>query len=244
MDAIGLGVSENADLIVLPELATSGYVFTSLAEARALAVHRDDSLMGKWAAALAGSDGIVVGGFAEVGDDGLLYNSAAVVANDGMRAVYRKTHLWDTEKLYFTPGTAAPEVLDLPFGRLGVAICYDLEFPEIPRQLALAGADVLAVPTAWPLVEHPAGEHPPEVVIAMAAARVNNVPIACADRCGIERGFPWTGGTSIIDERGWVVAARSDAGPVTAAVDLNKARNKQISERNHLFADRRPELYQ
>ena len=93
-------------------------------------------------------------------------------------------------------------------GRVGVAICYDLEFPEVTRHLALRGADLVAVPTNWPLVPRPDGEHPPEVVIAMAAARVNRVAIACCDRTGTERGVQWTAGATIVGVDGWVLADR------------------------------------
>ena len=67
----------------------------------------------------------------------MLYNSAAVVGPDGLVAVYRKTHLWDREKLWFTPGSKAPPVVETPFGRIGLAVCYDLYFPELTRGLAL-----------------------------------------------------------------------------------------------------------
>ena len=138
-----------------------------------------------------------------------------------MVAVYRKTHLWDRERLIFTPGDAVPPVLDTAFGRLGVLVCYDLEFPEMPRSLALRGAELLCVPVNWPVVERPpAGEHPPEQLTAMSAARVNRVFIAVCDRVGAERGVEWVGGTAVIDENGWIVGASE------AEVDLARARDK------------------
>lgn len=241
--AIADARAAGAELIVLPELVTSGYVFTSPQEAAALAIRPDDTVFAQWAAALGGSAATVVGGFCEAGPAGRLYNSAAVVDRGGVRAVYRKTHLWDTEKLYFTPGDVPPPVVDLPFGRLGVLICYDLEFPELPRCLALAGAELLAVPTSWPRVDRPAGEHPPEVVIAMAAARVNRVAVACADRCGVERGQEWTGGTTIVGSDGWVAAEATGDALVSASLEPARARDKRISARNDALGDRRPELY-
>ena len=186
---------------------------------------------------------VVVGGFCELGDDGHLYNSAAVVDGTGVLGVYRKTHLWDQEKLVFTPGLDAPRVLDTPAGRIGVLVCYDLEFPELTRALALDGAELLAVPTNWPLVERPAGERPPEVVIGMAAARVNRVFIACADRTGAERGTEWTAGTTIIGADGWVLAEEHGEGMAVADVDLADARAKTLTELCDAFGDRRPELY-
>ena len=243
--AIAAAAADGAGLIVVPELVTSGYVFESLAEAKSVAITPAHPVFADWAAAA--GEGVVVGGFAELGDDGLVYNSAAVVDQDGVLAIYRKVHLWDTEKRVFTPGDLAPPVLATRVGSLGVLICYDLEFPEMTRGLAMAGAEIIAVPTNWPLVERPAAERPPEVVIAMAAARVNRVFIACCDRAGVERGQEWTEGTSIIGADGWVVAEaeKSDDGIPTAraTIDPSAAWDKTISPANDLFLDRRPDVY-
>jgi predicted amidohydrolase len=159
-------------------------------------------------------------------------------------AVYRKAHLWDREQEWFAPGDEPAPVVDTPVGRVGVAVCYDLEFPEVTRGLAVRGAELIAVPTNWPLVDRPAGERPPEVVIAMAAARVNRVAIACCDRAGTERGQVWTEGSTIVSADGWPVAAAGPGpGAATADVDLGRSRDKRIGARNDALADRRPELY-
>jgi predicted amidohydrolase len=239
--AIREAAADGADIVVLPELVTSGYMLADEREARAAAIGAGHQLFSDWSDA-AGST-IVVGGFCEAGPDGRLYNSAAVVDGSGVRAVYRKTHLWDREKLIFTPGDDPPPLVETPQGRIGVLICYDLEFPEMTRSVALAGADLIAVPTNWPLIPRPRGERPPEVVIAMAAARVNHVPIACCDRTTPERGQHWTAGTHIIDESGWVVAAIEADGTAIADLDLTKARDKSLTGLADLFVDRRPELY-
>jgi 5-aminopentanamidase len=238
LGAIREAVADGADIVVLPELATSGYMLASPDEARAVAIGPDHALFSEWARAAGAAT--VVGGFCEAGAGGRLYNSAAVVDASGVRAVYRKTHLWDREKLVFAPGAEPPPLVDTAHGRIGVLVCYDLEFPELTRALALAGADLLAVPTNWPLVERPPGERPPEVVIAMATARVNRMFIACSDRTGTERGQEWTEGTHIIDEQGWVAAAGAAA---TADVDLSRARDKVLTEHADALGDRRPELY-
>ena len=150
--AIREALDAGAEVVVLPELITSGYVFSSPEEAARAAIAPDHELLREWAAEAARADAVIVGGFCERGDDGRLYNSAAVVDASGLRAVYRKLHLWDGEKLLFTPGSAPPPVLDTRVGRVGVVICYDLEFPELTRWVALSGAQLLAVPTNWPLV--------------------------------------------------------------------------------------------
>jgi len=243
VDAIASAVQARADVVVLPELMTSGYMFESAQEAASMAISSTDKLFGEWAAAAVRGDAVVIGGFCERGEDGRIYNSAAVVDGTGVIGVYRKVHLWDREKLSFTPGSDPPTVFDTPAGRIGVLVCYDLEFPEMSRILALAGAELIVVPTNWPLVDRPEGERPPEVTIAMAAARVNRVFIACCDRTGTERGQEWTGGTAIVDENGWVLATQTGVGPARAVVDLSKSHDKGLTQLSDVFADRRPELY-
>jgi predicted amidohydrolase len=241
-DAFGRGAS----IVVVPELATSGYVFRDRDEARSLAIRPDDDIFAEWAAlaSTAPGDGVVIGGFAELGEDDAVYNSAAVVDPSGVRAVYRKVHLWDREKEVFTPGDAAPPVVDTPHGRIGVMICFDLEFPEWTRLAGLAGADLLAVPTNWPLVDTPPGERPAEQRIAVAAALVNRMAIACADRFGVERGVEWTQGTAIVSPAGFVVAETGPGpGVALADLDLPAARDKRLSSLVDLFGDRRPDLY-
>jgi len=242
LTAIRESVDAGADVVVLPELVTSGYVFTSEQEVEAVAVSADDSLFTQWSEAA--GNAVVVGGFAERGADGLHYNSAALVDRSGVRAVYRKTHLWDREKLFFAPGPDIPPVVDTRAGRVALLICYDLEFPELTRGVALAGAELIVVPTNWPLVPRPPQERAPEVTIAMAAARVNRVAIACCDRTGTERGQEWTEGTTIIDANGWVVAhAGAGEETVTAELDLALSRDKTLTHLCDAFGDRRPELY-
>jgi 5-aminopentanamidase len=246
--AISEAVELGADVIVLPELTTSGYMFESAEEAASAALDLDHEILRGWGAAARANGVIVVGGFAERGEDGRTYNSAAVFDPTGLRAVYRKLHLWDREKLWFAPGEQSPPVIDTAVGKLSVIVCYDVEFPELTRMVALAGTQLLVVPTNWPLMERPDGERPAEVVIAMAAARGNRMAVACADRTGVERDQRWTGCSTIIGADGWVAAEKAGAealtlGPVTADLDLELALDKRYTELADVFADRRPSLY-
>jgi 5-aminopentanamidase len=243
LTAIREAVDDGADVVVLPELVTSGYAFTSPEEAAAAAITPEHELLREWAEEARRADIVLVGGFCERGVDGATYNSAAVLDASGLRSVYRKLHLWDAERALFTPGTAPPPVLDTRVGKVAVIVCYDLEFPELTRSVALRGAQLLAVPTNWPLVPRPPDERPPEVVVAMAAARVNRMAIACADRLGTERGVAWTGGSTIVGVDGWVAAASPALGLVSADVPLEDALDKQLTDHAHAFGDRRPELY-
>lgn len=239
-DAIREAAADNVQLLVLPELATSGYYFRDAAEALPCALPTTDAVFDRWAALLPPGMVAVIG-FCE-DHDGTIFNSAIVLTAVGVLAVYRKTHLWDFEQQLFTPGAEPPPVVQTPIGALGVLICYDLEFPEMPRSLALRGADIVAVPTNWPVVPRPGHEHPPEVVQAMAAARSSALAIVCCDRRGTERGYDWTQGTSVIGCDGWPTGSVDTQGKLDATIVLAPDRTR-IGPLNDVFSDRRPELY-
>jgi predicted amidohydrolase len=251
--AAGAAVAETAAagarLVVLPELSDSGYVLRNADEARSLASSAaSGATLRQWRALAAEYDLAIAGGFCELGDDARLYNSAALVDASGTRAVYRKAHLWDSEKKIFAPGDDTPPVVELPFGNVGLLICYDLEFPEWVRIAALSGADLIAAPVNWnaPGKPIPPGERSGEVVSAQAAASSNGVFIAVADRCGSERGVDWLGGSVILRRGGYPAAGpvcQDRPAVLTASLDLKLARNKRISELNDLFTDRRLDLY-
>jgi predicted amidohydrolase len=245
-EAVREAVGAGARLIVLPELATSGYVFDSWEEARASAEPAAGASLAAWSEEAARGGAVVVGGFCELGEDGRLYNSAAVVDGGGVLGVYRKIHLWDRERLFFEPGRECAPVLETPVGRVGVGVCYDLNFPEVARGLALAGADIVVLPSNLPRSPRPAGERPIEVTLAMATAHLNHVFVALCDRCGPERGVEWVGGSVVCDEWGWLLAGPPPdfgRGLVLADCDFARARDKAWNERNDVFGDRRPDLY-
>ena len=249
-DAIAEAAAAGARLVVLPELSDSGYVFAPqdpAAEARRLAAPAaGNPALDQWHALAVQHSLVIVGGFCELGDDGLVYNSAALVDASGTRAVYRKAHLWDKEKFVFTPGDAAPPVVDTEAGRVAVMVCYDLEFPEWARLAALDGADLIAAPVNWPAAPYPPGERPAEVIKAQADASVNGVYVVVADRCRRERGVDWISGSVIVGPDGYplagpVLADRPEV--LVADCDLAASRDKRINEHNDLLGDRRPELY-
>ena len=160
------------------------------------------------------------------------------------RRDYRKTHLWDREKLIFTPGDALPPVIKTGHGTIAVMVCYDLEFAELTRRVAVEGAELVVAPVNWPLFPRPDGEHPGEVITAMSTARTNRVAVAACDRSGVERGQPWTAGSAIVDPDGWVVAtAGPDVGMAIADIDLSVTHDKSLTDHVDLLADRRLDLY-
>lgn len=243
--AIGEAAGRGARLIVLPELATCGGVFRDPAEARSRAESASGPTVKLVAELSAQHDAVIVGGFCEESGGAMPYNSAVIADQGKVLAVYRKTHLWDTEKLIFTPGDERPPVVATSLGQVAIMVCYDLEFPEMVRGVALRGAQVIAAPANWPDLGYPAGERPAEMAKAQASAAINKVAVVVADRCGAERGVDWIGGSLICDVWGYPVAGPADrvATVLTAEVDLAAALDKRVSARNDAFADRRPELY-
>ncbi|HEY0238970.1 MAG TPA: nitrilase-related carbon-nitrogen hydrolase [Friedmanniella sp.] len=243
-ESVGEAARRGAQLVVLPELAMCGSIFTDAAEATARAEPADGSSVRFFAELANAYDLVLVAGFCE--ESGLTrpYNSAVVIDRGAVLAVYRKTHLWDFEHELFTPGDVLPPVVATSVGAVAPLICYDLAFPEVLRSVALRGAQLIASPANWPDSDSP-DTRPPEVSKAMAGAAINRVVVVVADRVGEERGRRWVGGSVICDHEGYRIAG-PDFGAETvlvADVDLDATRDKQISTRNHVFADRRTDLY-
>ena len=245
--AIDAAADAGAQVVVLPELCNTGYVFADAEEARRLAEPVDGgATVASWTK-LAGSHHLViVGGICELDPGGAVRNSAVLVDGGGVRTVYRKAHLWDRELLVFTPGSERPPVVDTAVGSIGIMVCYDLEFPEWVRLAALEGAELVCAPVNWPAIPRPPGERPGEVVRVQAAAATNRIFIAACDRIGTERGVDWVGASVIVDLDGFPLAgpaAPEEAVTLIARCRLGDARDKRINERNDVLADRRPELY-
>ncbi|MEU3192187.1 nitrilase-related carbon-nitrogen hydrolase [Streptomyces sp. NPDC006992] len=247
--AIAQAAAAGADVLVLPELTNSGYVFEDAAEATALAEPADGPTVTAWSGAARRHGITLVAGLCERDPDGQVRNSAVLIDPTGtLRAVYRKAHLFGTEKDIFVPGNELPPIVDVPpVGRIGVMICYDLEFPEWVRATAIEGVELLCAPVNWPLVPRPDGQAPAEVIRVQANASVNRVFVAACDRAGDERGVAWTGASAIADPDGFLMAT-TDTAPATPALllaecDLSQARDKRIGAHNDVFKDRRPELY-
>ena len=177
-EAIRSAAALGAQVVVLPELAQSGYVFTDTQEALRVSEPLDGPTLTLWKTLANSLNIIVVAGFCERLTATQVANSAALIEPHGRLTVYRKAHLWDRETLIFTPGTEPPPVVDTAVGRIAVMICYDLELPAWVRLPALAGAALLCAPVNWPDGPRPAGERPAENVRVQANADVNRLFIA------------------------------------------------------------------
>jgi N-carbamoylputrescine amidase len=245
---IGEAAAKGARLIVLPELANSGYVFRSRDEAFALAEPVPDGPTCRaWADAAARLGVSIVAGIAERSGE-KLFNSAVLIGRSGYIGTFRKVHLWNEENLYFEPGDLGFPVFATPAGRVGMMICYDGWFPESYRLLALQGADVVCIPTNWVPIPGQDPKQPAMAnVLCMAAAHSNSLFVAAADRVGTERGQPFLGRSLIVSHTGWPIAgpaSASDEEIIVADVNLADARRKRNwNEYNQVLRDRRTDLY-
>ena len=238
---LSLARTVEADLVILPELWSTGYVFSSRAEVAALA---EDAKRGATARRLVDAARRerrhYVAGFAEV-SRGRHYNSALLVGPRGVRAVYRKLHLFEREREWFSPGDLPLEVHRVGPARVGMLICFDWRFPEAARVLALEGADVIA---------HPSNLVFPNAQEAMRVrALENRLYTVTANRTGTERRpggtVAFTGRSQGVDPDGVVVIRAGKARQVAQELDcdLARSRRKRLTARTPLFTNRRPELY-
>jgi predicted amidohydrolase len=246
LEAIHRACDEGATMLVLPELGNSGYIFNSRDELSDLAEPAFGGETTSMWAQVARERGVYIcGGLAEV-DRGRFFNSAVLVGPEGFIGRYRKVHLWDEEKLFFEPGDLGLNVFHLPFGRVGVMICYDGWHPEVARILKLSGADLILDPTCWVLVpEVVTPENPVSAYVHMALAHVNSLFIVCADQCGIDRGCTFLGRSCIAGPAGFVAGPAAFESPETVIAEINlaAARYHNWTSLANPFADRRTDLF-
>lgn len=201
-----------AGLVILPELAISGYALDAgrLAE---VAEPLDGPTLECWTLAAAEYGVLVAGGFCEKGV-GVLYNSAILVGASGALLHYRKLHLFDRERGVFSPGDLGLPVVDTPLGRIGLCVCYDLRFVEVARLLALQGAALVAVPTAWvggfDQVPRDKEGYITQARGAVVQANLNQVYIACASQAGVRVDQRFLGNSLIVDPFGKVLVGPLD----------------------------------
>jgi predicted amidohydrolase len=228
-----------ADLYVLPELFNTGYNFIENMEVESVAEQTDGPTFQALLAFAQKRPCYVAYGFAERADH--LYNSAALIGPSGLVGLYRKVHLFDRETLFFSQGNLGFPVFDLPFGRIGMMICFDWIYPEAARSLAIKGAQ---------LIVHPSNLVLPYCPDAMVTRCLENrIFAATADRVGREhRGsfdLQFIGTSEIVSPRGEILARldRDKPGIAAVNVDLHRADKKKINNYNDLIVDRKPEHY-
>jgi len=234
-----------AKLVVLPEAAVTGYVFENLDEALTVAQRAVAVAEQRLAdAAVKAGVALIVGTLEAEARE--VFNTALIFSGDGRRFRYRKMHLpYLGVDRFATPGPDAPEVYDLAGMRVGVLICYDLRFPEAARICALEGADLVALPTNWPVgVEFHPG------IFAPARAAENHVYLLACDRVGEERGTTFIGRSILLDCNGKELAVASDTEEAILFGDVDPDLARQTHHRRipgehewDTINDRRPGLY-
>ena len=235
---------QGAELVVFPECATTGYYFESKAEALEVSEPIDGSTVSRLSSLCAEWQTYTVFGFLE-NQGGDVYNTAVLIGPSGRIGMHRKIHLpYSMVDRFVTPGDQGFTVHELPIGKLGLSVCYDLGFPEGCRVMALMGAELVILPTNWPAGAEPSADH-----LVHARAIENKVNYAAVNRCGTEAGFTFIGRSKVVDHLGNTLAEADDKECVIhAEVDLAGARAKQmvfipgVQEFNRI-EDRRPDLY-
>ena len=232
-----LASANGSDLLIFPEMFLSGYNIGAQ-KTRELAETSQGASLKKAAHIAATNNIAILFGFPEL-DENEVYNAAVLIDKNGHQlAIYRKTHLFgDIDRSAFSKGEIPSQIIELDGVKMGILICYDVEFAENVRHLALAGADFIAVPTA---LMQPYRFVPMKLVPARAFE--NQVFLAYANRCDIEHELDYYGLSCICSPDGSDLArADENEALITANLDFD---HQHASRRiNTHIADRRPELY-
>lgn len=234
------------DLIVVPELANSGYLFSSNEE---LEKFSEEIPGGKFCSFLKSiskaKEGLIVSGICER-DNGNFYNSSVLVEPNGDVHAYRKVQLFYEEKLWFKPGKEGLKVYEIQNAgfqkvKIGMMICFDWIFPEVTRTLALKGANIIC---------HPANLVMPYCQDAMVTRAVENrVFTITANRTGKDvkknKELYFTGMSEIVDPKGNILqrGSKDKDEAVIIDIDPSEASDKNINPMNNLFTDRREDIY-
>ncbi len=227
--------------IVLPELFNTGYLFRSQEELDELAESANTGFTTTEMKKTARQRRLnLVFGIAEK-QGRKYYNTAVLVTSTGKTFTYQKTHLFDREKLFFSPGEKKYVIHNVDGARVGMMVCFDWVFPEVSRILALEGAQVIF---------HPANLVLPYCQDAMRTRSIENrVFIVTANRIGTEKrgtvSISFTGNSQIVDPKGNVLASAGDRSESLRIVEIEakEADDKAITTSNDLFKDRRVALY-
>lgn len=232
-----LNKSGDADLIVLPELANSGYNFKSREHAIGISDQKDCEDYLSMLCHFANENNThIVSGYLERIDD-KLYNSSVFISPNGIAGNYRKIHLFMNEKDVFEDGNQGLPLFSFGEYKLGMLICFDYLFPEIWRAMGLNGAD---------LIVHPSNLITQNAFISVPAHALNNgYYIITSNRTGVDGDLSFCGQSFIADTRGNVISKMGleEEGIMITEIDLQLSRNKMVTPRNHIFDDRKPEYY-
>lgn len=232
-----LDITENARLVILPELANTGYNFIDRKQAflMAEAINKSDYI-DMLVETAKSQNQFIVSGFLEK-DDRELFNTSVFISPKGILKKYRKIHLFMNEKEIFSKGNLGVEVFEMDGFRLGMLICFDYLFPELWRIMGLKDADIIAHPSN--LVTYKAFK------VVPAQAVINRFFIFTTNRIGTERDVSFSGRSFVVDPEGDILyeASADKEEILLTEIDPLASRNKMITSKNHVFKDRFPEDY-
>lgn len=236
-EAIISNLAGRADLVVFPELFTTGYRREGMDHESLAEPIPDGPSFERLARAAVAADLSVVGTMLEAAD-GRVYDTAVVIGADGMLAGrYRKSHLYPDERPHFAPGDRL-EVIETRGARIGLAICFEHAFPEIFTELALRGADLIVIPSAVPV-----GYEYLLELRTRARAQDNQVFVAAANLVGFDGTTEWCGTSMIVGPKGQVLAAAGPHDAVVIDAELDSAEVAAERRQEPVLLNRRPDLY-
>jgi len=247
IELINDAADKGANLITLPEMCNTGYMFNSRQECYELCEKIPEGSTTQAWMKVAKERGIyIVAGIGEMNEDGTkLYNSAVLIGPDGYIGTHRKLHLWCDDKVFFEPGDLGYQVFNTSIGRIAMIICFDMWYFENFRILAGMGADIVCCPTNWvdgvPVDLHTLGPYS-----CLVNANCNNIFIVAADRIGTERGCTFPGMSCIVGPEGWYRAGQASFDQeeiLIAEVNLMESRRLNWNNMNVVHRDRRTDLY-
>ncbi len=232
--------NNGADIYLFPELFLSGYLFESSVEVRKLSLIKDDPFFEKILNFTKQKKIAICGGYIE-NESGRFFNSAFLIGEGNFLLNYRKVHLFDEEKIFFTQSSNGFKVIEYKSIKFGIMICFDWIFPEAARTLTLKGAQIIL---------HPSNLVLPYCQDAMITRAIENrVFIATANRVGIEKiknkSLKFTGRSQIVDPFGKRLFKLSTNKEMVKIIQIDPliSNNKFITPNNNLLLDRRPDQY-
>jgi predicted amidohydrolase len=245
LELIKTAAKEEARLVVFPEAALSGYVFSSLEEALSVAEPIPGPSTERIIDSCRELNVYVIVGLLEA-DRGKYYNAAAFVGPSGLIGKYRKLHLpYLGIDRFLNHGDLPLKVYDTDVGRIGIGICYDSDFPEHARVLALLGSELIVIITNWPEGVEFISEH-----AVLTRARENRVYYVAVNRVGEERGVKFFGRSKFADCFGRPMVAGKPYEEDTLYAEINPALAREKHQviipgefEIDMMRDRRPEFY-